>query len=300
MDSRPGPGNNIAVLPAPVQTLKFKAAVIAVAVLTAAPVAATSDAEDRFCALLDQCGIEHAESRCRDRDADLGLDASRCRPAQDVEGLDLRPWGQFGFRTYEFLAREYQAAYSIRGILPMRAAQLAILMDDLPFTARLLNHARGGNFTARFIRRGDHPVVYGERGDKFHGQAVQVAGTSGRGRMVWLGFGSATIARWTFVGEVMLDLVFRPDPGNPGRLQFEVRIYAAPGNGAIDAVMNSDLFAGLVRRIARSVLDDLAAATGSVIEQRQNGTLAPAEWSPPDYRMIDRLQGHKTAGPVNP
>ena len=221
------------------------------------------------CGLIDGCTIPASLPLCaRDnstKELEIQYDEMRCRLPRALARDGLSPARGEGYRVFELLGRPYQVQYEHRGELPISAPQLSIILTHLPLGAHLLNTFAGREYEAEVREVGRIRWIHGRKGERFQGRARVIAGAPDRGMLVYHGFGSAGFWKWEFSGQVLLQIVWQPDPSRPDRSRLLVRVVAPPGNQAVNQIMDSALFHMLVTRFVKNVLDDLADAVNQAV-----------------------------------
>src|SRR5207253_925745 len=76
---------------------------------------------------------------CSTSDASAGVrgviyDETRCRPLRELAAAGVAPDDAKTFAVYRFLGKRYRVTYAAAGELPISAARLSFLLDDLPLS----------------------------------------------------------------------------------------------------------------------------------------------------------------------
>ncbi|RMF19612.1 MAG: hypothetical protein D6761_00045 [Candidatus Dadabacteria bacterium] len=247
---------------------------------------------ERSCAVAASCGVP-APRRCDAVPRPWGdpperAPELRCETLSSLAAAGFDANGASGHQMMRFLGREYLLSYEVAGASDVSADRLAYLLDHLPLAARLVDYFSGGGYYAEWVPFSGARWVRGGKGERFHGEAVQLAGSARRGVLHYLGYGTANIARWSFTGQVYLDFRFRRGPDGEG-CRYLVRAVASPENAVINAIMDSLPFRYLTERVVEAIVDDLAQAVARLDAAQRNGKLDRSAFTPAELAEIDRL-----------
>lgn len=181
------------------------------------------------------------------------------------------------------LGRKYQVRYIVTGRSAMSASDLAWALEHLDIAAGLLNAGRNEDFRVRYIRVGKRTYVDAAKGDRFYGRATRLVWTPPGMRQFWYGIGGARILRWSFRGEVLLDIGFVAAPD--GGVAYRFEIAAGPQTAWLHAIMDTALFRYVLDNRITAMVDALALA---LVRARREPTwaLAAAPWRPEQRRNL--------------
>jgi hypothetical protein len=250
-----------------------------------------ADRRREFCSLVRQCGLPAVDAPfCPDElthgAPGVTYDEDRCQQPRDVAARGLKPWDPLGYPVYRFLGRRYRVAYALSGRVPVSAARLSYLIDELPFACRLVTYFQKTAYEAEYLDAA-HRRFRARKGDALKGEVELAAGGVSQRTLFYLGRGSSKVGPWSFAGQGFLRFEFSPAPSLPSSIDYRVTLVASPDNGFINTIMNMGMFKGIVNRHLRETVTDLTEAARKLQE-------APAElpgtWSAEDRERMKALR----------
>ena len=222
------------------------------------------------------------------RDSSVPI-AKRCGTAHSLRDQGVKFDTRRGIEALDLLGRPFLVDYDVVGTVDVSAHKLAFLLDHLPFTAKLISTYRGGDYFAEYKTTPSGPVVKGGKGDRFTGEARLLAGEAKKGRLIYHGFGTANVAKWSFHGEVMIDFEFQPDPKHRDRSVYRIRSHASPGNSMLNALMDSEPFRAISETMVKGLIDDLAHTVKAIDKDSRRGRKNRDRWTDDEREKIKRL-----------
>lgn len=237
------------------------------AVLGAASAAGAPAREDaarlRYCGLTRACGLPAAAGWCASP-YDQGLkglkyDEARCQEARGLHDRGVATDGVLGWRLYQFLGARYQVVYQAEGEVPLSPARLAFLVDDLPLAAKLLSRFQGTSYMAEYVD-GDARRFRGRRGGSLSGEAELISGSTGEGRLYYFGHGASQVAFWKMRGVSLMEFDYGAAGGTRG-VRYRMRVVTTPASAALNVIMKTGVFRGVVEGQIRDVVGDVTEAS---------------------------------------
>jgi hypothetical protein len=237
--------------------------------------------------LLVQCTLTPPAEVCNAAAASgvagVTYDAARCREARELAAAGLSPQDPAWYGVYRFLGKRYRVSYALTGELPITAARLGFLLDDLPLSAKLLTALRRRRYTAEYLDE-ERQRFRGSKEGALRGEARRLVGTSSGGRLVYFGFGSSKIGFWRLGGQSLATLEFKPLQAPATGVSYSVVVLVTPDTGFINRIMTLGLFRGLVVRQIREVVEDIDGAARAL---DQGGLQAlPDTWTPEEKARL--------------
>jgi hypothetical protein len=240
-----------------------------------------------YCSLLVRCALTPPAEACP-ADVANGLrgvayDEVRCREARQLAAEGVSPEDAASYSVYRFLGKRHRVTYAVAGDLPITAARLSFLLDDLPLAAKLLTTFSGRRYSAEYLDE-ERRRFRGSKQGTLRGEASRLAGASSEGRLVYFGFGSSKVGFWRLGGQSLATLEFEPLPAPASGVAYSLVVLVTPDSAFLNRIMNLGLFRGIVVRQVREVLEDIDGATRSLARQGlQSGGVT---WTPEEQARL--------------
>ena len=230
----------------------------------AQPTAAPDPVRLRYCGLLRGCALAAPEGWCPAElsggVAGVRYDDRRCAEARELSARGVRNDDPVGYRLYAFLGHRYRVEYAIDGEVPLSAARLTYLMNDLPLAARLLTRYQSTKYAAEYLDP-ERRRFRGRKGGKLTGQAELIAGGPDERTSWYFGEGTSRIGPWRLRGRSLMRFEFAPVGTDPRRVSYRIRIVSTPTNAILNAIMNLGLFKSIVTGEVREMVEDVTKAS---------------------------------------
>ncbi|RMF19611.1 MAG: hypothetical protein D6761_00040 [Candidatus Dadabacteria bacterium] len=238
----------------------LSAGIMLFAASTASP--ANNDATRRQCRLAQSCALTLPHTSCGGVAvaAEQPVPRPICQTATILGRSSLLD-ATSARRVWPYLGHEHQIVYQVEELLHVPVEKLAFMFERPDIAARWLSEVADEPFSASFGEVRGQRWIDGAHGERFKGRALLLAGAPEQGRMVLLGYGSASFWRWEFRGKTVFDIAYEASR-HPGHTRIRVRVYAAPGSDWLYEAMASEVFHAVARRFASGILDDIEAAAG--------------------------------------
>ncbi len=257
--------------------------------LQASPAPAPPDPTE-MCAVVVQCGRPRPDgctlAQVQGLD-DVEYDEDRCRPVRLLAERGFAPVvaSDLPFRVFRFLGRRHHVIYEISGSLPVSAARLRYVIDDLPLAARLVSQFQERDYGAEYVDPA-HRRFKGHKEDVVQGEVELLSGSAAEGRLLYYGVGISKVAFWRLRGQMFTDIEFHRDPATPGATAYRVRIHTSPESGALKKIMGLGVFKRVVETQVREVLEDVTASAHKLEAQ---GMKAVAGWPAEEQAKVQQL-----------
>lgn len=257
---------------------------------TKAVVVRISDSQKDYCNLVWNCSLPVPPGYCPDRSLiekpKFSYDSARCLEARVMTARGIGPGHPtLGFKLYRFLGMEYRVIYNVEDDLPISQARIAFLLEELPLAAKLMSYFQKQPYSAEYLDP-EHKHFQGTKGKNLKGDATLISGTVDERRLIYFGYGIATVAWWTLRGPALMDFSYVPSTSKPGNLHYQMKILVFPGNGLINGIMNLGLFKKVVYSKIRDVLDDITKTAKKLSEVNAND-LTSKDWTPEEKKKIE-------------
>ncbi len=243
-----------------------------------------------FCSLVRACGLRGGAVTCAPEISSgvpgVDYDEARCRPARLLAERGVTAEAPRHYGLFRFLGRRYQTAYEVSGSMPISAARMAYLLDDLPLAARLVTHFQRVDYKAEYLDA-DRARLKASRAGTMAAEAERLSGSPGEGLIYYFGHGTSQLGPWKLRGQALVEVRYWPAPSGRG-LAYRVRILASPANAVINAFMGLGLFKSVLRGKVEEVLEDIAQASAKLDRHGLTG-VAAASFSEDEKRRIAAL-----------
>ena len=260
--------------------------------VTAGPAAAPDPLRLRYCGLLKGCGLTAPEGWCPSvLSGGVGgvrYDDRRCAEARELSARGVRNDDPVGYRLYAFLGHRYRVEYAIDGEVPLSAARLTHLMDDLPLAARLLTRHQSTKYVAEYLDP-QRRRFRGSKGGKLTGEANLVAGGPDERTTWYFGEGTSKVGPWRLRGRSLMRFEFAPAGTDGRRVSYRIRIVSTPTNAILNAIMNLGLFKSIVTGEVRGMVEDVTRASRALDAARGAAQPSGADSSREDEDELSAL-----------
>jgi hypothetical protein len=233
-------------------------------------------------------------------------DDERCREARDLAARGVSTEAPASYALYRFLGKRYRVTYAVSGELPISAARLGFLLDDLPLAARLLTTYRGRAYAAEYLDD-ERRRFRGSKQGTLRGEATRLVGSASEGRLVYFGFGSSKVGLWRLGGQSLATLSFQPLPvpaggartcsaylhdtpqgGVHADVAYSLSILVTPDTAFFNRLMNLGIFRRIVLGQIREVLEDIDGAARALA--KDGATPSRGTWTPEEQERLRHFQ----------
>jgi len=178
---------------------------------------------------------------------DLQYKDDVCPKFQDLENRGIDPLNPGYATMFSYLGGSYRVQYSVGGVLPVNADMMAFLMDNMPFTARLINAYQETNYSLHYVNNNKHNIM-ADNGRSLKGEILWLRSDSsghlkGHRNTFWCN-GSAKVLMWQLHGMVVVFLDY--DPIDQNQIRYRLHAIVFPANAFLNSVMNMDMFRDVV------------------------------------------------------
>jgi len=257
---------------------------------SSAGAARVSDGQRDYCQLILHCGLPMPKGYCPDSAA-LGpirfpYDSARCFEARQLNDRGIGPGHpRVGYRLYRFLGMEYRVIYPVEDSIPIGAAKLTYLLQDLPLSAKLISFYRKDAYAAQYTDAG-HRSFTGTKGKHLSGEATLISGGVEEQRLFYFGTGIAEVAWWVLKGPALMDFQYGPKKNDPHSVHYFMKVLVFPGNGLINKIMNLGLFRKIVMGKIREVLVDITETAKDMAKSGAKDALASKAFTAEEKKKI--------------
>jgi hypothetical protein len=258
----------------------------------AAPEAKTDPLRLRYCGLMRGCGLAAPQGWCTPELSGgvdgVKYDEARCAEARELTARGVRNDDLEGYRLFAFLGHRYRVLYAVEGEVPVSAARLTYLMNDLPLAARLLTRFQSTAYAAEYVDP-QRRRFRGSKGSKLTGEADLIAGSPDVRTLWYFGEGTSKVGPWRLRGRSLMRFEFFAAGSDGKRVGYRVRIVSTPTNAMLNAIMNLGLFKSIVNGEIREMVEDVTQASGRLEAVGATALGAEAQWSPEDREKLAAL-----------
>jgi hypothetical protein len=214
-------------------------------------------------------------------------DEARCREARELAARGVSTEDPASYALYRFLGKRYRVTYAVSGELPITAARLGFLLDDLPLAARILSAYRGRAYSAEYLDD-DRRRFRGSKQGTLRGEATRLVGSAAEGRLVYFGFGSSRVGLWRLGGQSLATLSFQPVAGTGDCVSYSLTVLVTPDSAFFNRLMNLGLFRRIVLGQIREILEDIDGAAQALTSE--GAVLSRGTWTPEEQERLRRFQ----------
>lgn len=256
------------------------------------PQTATFPRQLEYCSLLDKCDLEAPAAACPDslKAGVEGVDyqRERCPEARELLARGISTDGFLGRQLFGFLGQRYRVDYPITDSLPVKAAALEYLLNDIPLAAKLVNAFQGTRYHVEYLDGDRKRIWRGDNGKNLSGEATLISGDVDENRLIYFGFGVVKILKWRLRGRVLFDYAYGVKPD--GTIAFDLSVLVFPGGPVINSIMNLGIFKRVVRSKILEVFEDISDSAGDLSASSPDALKKKYDWSPGELAKLAILQ----------
>lgn len=207
---------------------------------------------------------------CREEDQKpwpkVKYDSEYCAPYKEItkRGFKADPKVPMSAEIYARLGRRYRVIYENKGTLPLGAAPISYLFDNMPFTAQLINAYLDTKYVLDYTSA-NRRFFTGSNGRSLSGDfywALQdSAGQKVGMRNLFFGYGRAKILKWSLQGTAIAYLDM--DEVSRKELKYKLTAIVFPGNTVLNSIMQMRVFKSVVNEKIDDIVADIKKASGS-------------------------------------
>jgi hypothetical protein len=183
---------------------------------------------------------------CRQQD-DIEYSDEYCEIFTNLHTRGLRSTSSQGRQIYRKVSGRHRVEYTKEGALPMPAAVLSYLLNDLPFAAQLVNAYQSTGFQAAYIDK--EKKRFSCSGESLSGIFTTVLQDEWQTRSLYHGFGTTEFLIWRLSGTALV--LFDFEETGPRKVHYRLRCIVFPHSVFIKSILNFILF----RNAVMDVLD---------------------------------------------
>ena len=231
-------------------------------------------------------------------------DEAYCAVFKDLQSRGLRSTSNQGKQIYKKVAGKHRVEYAIDGTLPMPAAVITYLMNNLPFAAQLINAYQGTNYQAAYLDK--TKKRFSGSGESLSGVFTTVLQNEQQTRSLYHGSGTAEVMVWRLKGTALVTVDF--EEAGPRAITYRLRCMVFPHSLFVKSILNFILF----RNAIVKVLDETVGFVQDSAVAFQRGEREPIKnypaFSTPEGRqhieefqdLLQRTMGETEAPPALP
>ncbi|NLB63304.1 MAG: hypothetical protein GX801_04265 [Fibrobacter sp.] len=212
-----------------------------------------------YCSVTWNC-LQHHIPHCteKQKQAQKGITYNQefCAPVLNNLQRGVNPNSIASLQINSYLGKRQRVNYDVSGRLPINKAMMDYLMDNMPFTAHLINAYQETNYTLNYTF-GNKWYFHGDNGGNLKGQFNWIlADSSGvDGLNLFWGKGTAKVLMWKLWGMAMMTLDYRQVEQN--HLDYDLRATVFPANGILNTIMEMNMFRNVVLSKIREIVNHI-------------------------------------------
>ncbi len=214
------------------------------------PVRARASDHRTYCAGMYHCLQETPQGCSAEQCARLDTfdySAAYCSLFRDLSSRGLPSTSVQGRQIFQQISGKHRVEYALTDKLPMPGAVMVYLMNNLPFSAQMVNAYQGTAFEASYLdttrRR------FSATSENISGVFSTVLRNEPQTSSLYYGYGTVDILAWRLSGTALILLDF--EETGPQEITYTVRCLVFPHSVFIKSILNFSLF----RRAVIGVLD---------------------------------------------
>lgn len=215
-----------------------------------------------YCSVTWNClqhQIPHCTAKQKQPQKGIKYNAEYCAPVRNITARGVHPNSISALQINSYLGQKQRVHYDVSGRLPINKAMMDYLMDNMPFTAHLINAYRQSEYTLKYTF-GNKWYFHGDNGRNLKGQFNWVlADSSGApGYNLFWGKGTAKVLMWKLWGMAMMTLDYRQVDAS--HLDYDLRATVFPANGFLNSIMEMNMFRSVVLDKIQVIIGDIETA----------------------------------------
>jgi len=262
--------------------------VCACSLFCSVPSAPASD-HAAYCAAM-RCCLGETPPGCSEQDCtetDIPKTGSYCSIFEDLQKRGLTTDASQGRQIFRQVSGPHRVEYALTGTLPMPAAVMVYLMNDLPFSTQLVNAYQKTAYQASYLDASRKR--FAASSENVSGVFTTVLKNEEQTSALYYGFGTVEILAWRLSGTALVLLDF--EETGVQEITYTVRCMVFPHNAFVKSILNFILFRkaviNVLDRTFRSVQDSAMAFHRG---RREPITHYPAFQTPEGRQQIDTFQ----------
>jgi hypothetical protein len=192
-----------------------------------------------------------------------------CSIFKDLQTRGLRSTTSQGRQIYKKVSGKHRVEYTQEGTLPMPVEVMTYLMNNLPFSAQLINAYQDTNFQAAYLDKAKKR--FSGSGESLSGIFTTVLQDEGQTRSLYHGFGTAEVLVWRLSGTALV--MFDFEEVGPQEITYRLRCMVFPHGVFVKSILNFFLF----RNAIVDVLDETFGDIQNSAMAFHRGERAPIE-----------------------
>jgi len=256
---------------------------VIIALLCASAHASVSD-HMAYCAGMQYC-LQECPPGCTPEDClpqqGITYSDTYCSIFNELQARGLKSATAPGRQIYLQAAGRHRVEYRIDGTLPMPAAVMLYLMNNLPFATQLVNAYQKTDFKATYLDRSKRSFT--GSGERLSGTFTRVLQNTAQTRSLYSGSGTVEVLVWNLRGTSVIIFDFDEIAGR--QCVYSLRCLIFPDSAVVKSILSFSLFRnsiiGVLERTCRSIQDAAMAF--------HRGERAPVE----SYPGFDDAEGRR-------
>lgn len=182
----------------------------------------------------------------------------RCKLLEELKERGLDPGAPVMPKILAEMARSYSTVIELAGDVPLPKAALDYLLQELPDTARLVNHYEHSSYRVVFLEPNrSRFFATNNRSMQAEFTYIDSRVTEPESSHWMFETGRSKILLWTFAGSALLELGFVPQQQ---AASYTVHLHVFTDSWPFHLFFRSALFSGLMRSMFSNILDDVVGA----------------------------------------
>ena len=224
-----------------------------------------------WCSAQKQCLGQAPSPVCDDpklhSDPEVSYSIDFCDDIVQVNEWGVDPMVSKNHELWELLGKKYRMEYPLSGMLPINMEMMQFLLDELPWTAQLINAYQNTGYSASFTNR-KKTKFKGANGGSLRGKFQYLAADTTENRYVIQGMGYAKVLKWRLKGDAVLTMDF--DPINERQLAYDIKCMAFPGNSVINGIMELEFFENKVMQFIEEIVSHITSSAEAFADGKRD------------------------------
>ena len=150
-----------------------------------------------------------------------------------------------GKQIYKKVSGKHRVEYAIDGTLPLSAAVITYLMNNLPFAAQLVNAYQGTKYQAAYLDK--TKKRFSGSGESLSGVFTTVLQNEQQTRSLYHGSGTAEVMVWRLRGTALVTFDF--EEAGPRAITYRLRCMVFPNSLFVKSILNFSLFRNAIVKV---------------------------------------------------
>lgn len=238
-----------------------------------------------YCSAIKHC-LGRTSGACEEKhytkNEDIDYNAAFCSEVEEAFSLLGNTNTSSSQKVMSLLGKEYRMIYPVSGELPISENQMHYLLDNLPFSAHLINAYNESEYKAKYLTP-SKKVFKGSNGRSLRGRFRWAHKKKSSNQMMAFGDGYAKVLMWNLKGTAIVYIDFQPL--GPQKIAFQVKCIAFPGGAMLNGIMSMGIFQNMVKKKINKIIKDVVHAAN----EYGSGNTAPIS----KIKALKEPQGQK-------